>query len=256
MAACAQPPSRPIANTAPARVPVVVAPAPSLGRELVHFESGASTLRPTERDVLDRVLRLMNADRKQMFQISGHADPSEPDVSEARATAVRDYLVSHGIADHRLLLRAAGTGDPRADDNRRVDFQRATVKTDISGRRVVITDVDVEILDSVTFEPGKTKLASTVPVLDAVVSTLQGTPSILLVEIQSHVDERGDDAANLKLTNARANVVRDYLIAKGVDAARLTAQGYGETQPLDRGHSAAAWDKNNRIAFLILKRQP
>ena len=48
--------------------------------------------------------------------------------------------------------------------------------------------------------------------------------------------------------------VRQYLIDKGVDEKRLTAQGYGETQPIDRGHNQAAWAKNRRVAFLILKR--
>lgn len=258
VAACGQAPRTPlVSNTARDPAPVVLVPAPPLGRELVHFEAGASTIRPTERAVLDRVLALMKASRGQLYQISGHADPGEPDVSEARALAVRDYLVARGIEDRRLLLRAAGTEEPRADDNRRVDFQRATVRTDISGRRVVITDTDVEILDNVTFEPGKAKLApASIPILDAIVATMQRTPEITLVEIQSHVDERGDDAANLALTNTRANVVRDYLIAKGVAAARLTAQGYGETQPIDPGHDGAAWDKNNRVAFLIIKRSP
>ena len=45
-----------------------------------------------------------------------------------------------------------------------------------------------------------------------------------------------------------------YLVDKGVDEKRLTAQGYGETQPLDRRHVEAAWAKNRRVAFLIVKR--
>jgi outer membrane protein OmpA-like peptidoglycan-associated protein len=46
-----------------------------------------------------------------------------------------------------------------------------------------------------------------------------------------------------------------YLVDKGVEQSRLTAQGYGETQPLDRAHTPEAWAKNERIAFLILKRR-
>ena len=45
-----------------------------------------------------------------------------------------------------------------------------------------------------------------------------------------------------------------YLVEKGVDEKRLTAQGYGETQPLDRAHNEKAWAKNRRVAFLIIKR--
>ena len=44
------------------------------------------------------------------------------------------------------------------------------------------------------------------------------------------------------------------MVGKSVDANRLTSQGYGETQPLDRAHNEKAWSKNRRVAFLIIKR--
>lgn len=123
------------------------------------------------------------------------------------------------------------------------------------GGRVVVTDTDIEWLDEVRFVGRSDALVHTsLKTLDAVASTLQGNPSIRLVEIQGHTDERGDGADNLDLSDQRANVVRNYLIARGVDPARLEAQGYGETQPLDQGHTAKAWAKNRRVAFLILKR--
>jgi len=121
--------------------------------------------------------------------------------------------------------------------------------------RVVVTDTSIEILDMIYFEFDKAIIKKeSYPILDAVAATLQGNPSIQLVEIQGHTDERGDDAYNLDLSDRRAHAVRDYLIGKGVDEKRLTAQGYGETQPLDRRHNEAAWAKNRRVAFLILKR--
>src|SRR5215468_4639556 len=121
--------------------------------------------------------------------------------------------------------------------------------------RVVVTDTSIEILDVIYFEYDKAViLPKSFPILDAVAATLQGNPSIQLVEIQGHTDERGDDAYNLDLSDRRAHSVRQYLIDKGVDEKRLTAQGYGETQPLDRRHNEAAWAKNRRVAFLILKR--
>jgi OmpA-OmpF porin, OOP family len=121
--------------------------------------------------------------------------------------------------------------------------------------RVVVTDTSIEILDVIYFEYDKAVILSkSYPILDAVAATLQGNPSIQLVEIQGHTDERGDDAYNLDLSDRRAKAVMKYLVDKGVDPKRLTAQGYGETQPLDRRHVEAAWAKNRRVAFLILKR--
>ena len=122
--------------------------------------------------------------------------------------------------------------------------------------RVVVSDTTTEILDQVSFTPGTAELEPrSLPILDSVVSTLQRNPSILEVEVQSHTDERGDDDVNLKLSEQRAQVVMKYLVDKGVAQSRLTAQGYGETQPIDRAQTPEAWAKNERIAFLILKRR-
>jgi len=121
--------------------------------------------------------------------------------------------------------------------------------------RVVVTDTSIEILDMVYFEYNKAVIKSqSFPILDAVAATLQGNPSIQLVEVQGHTDERGNDAYNLDLSDKRAHAVEKYLVDKGVDAKRLTAQGYGETQPIDRRKVEAAYAKNRRVAFLILKR--
>jgi OOP family OmpA-OmpF porin len=121
--------------------------------------------------------------------------------------------------------------------------------------RVVVTDTAIEILDMVYFEYNKAIIKKeSYPILDAVAATLQGNPSIELVEIQGHTDERGDDAYNLDLSDRRAAAVKKYLVDKGIDPKRLESQGYGETQPLDRRHNEAAWAKNRRVAFLILKR--
>jgi outer membrane protein OmpA-like peptidoglycan-associated protein len=121
--------------------------------------------------------------------------------------------------------------------------------------RVVVTDTAIEILDMVYFEYDKAVIKPiSYPILDAVAATMQGNPSISLIEVQGHTDERGDDNYNLDLSDRRAKSVKEYLVGKGVDEKRLTSQGYGETQPIDRNHNEAAWAKNRRVAFLILKR--
>ena len=122
--------------------------------------------------------------------------------------------------------------------------------------RVVVTDTAIEILDMVYFEYNKAVIKKeSYPILDAVAATLEGNPGIQLVEIQGHTDERGNDAYNLDLSDRRAKSVREYMEGKGIDPNRLTSQGYGESQPVDRRHNETAWSKNRRVAFLILKRK-
>lgn len=117
--------------------------------------------------------------------------------------------------------------------------------------RIVVTETHTEILDVIAFAPGTSQLeARSLPTLDAVAATLRGNPTIELVEVQAHTSGIGDETANLTLTEQRAAVVVRYLVAAGVEPARLDAQGYGDTQPIDRTSPA----KNERVAFLILKR--
>lgn len=65
--------------------------------------------------------------------------------------------------------------------------------------------------------------------LDKIVAFMNQYPEVK-IEIGSHTDSRGNDAYNLGLSERRAQSTRDYLITMGIDASRLTAKGYGETQ--------------------------
>jgi outer membrane protein OmpA-like peptidoglycan-associated protein len=69
--------------------------------------------------------------------------------------------------------------------------------------------------------------------LDNIVTLLQDNPG-LLVEFGSHTDARGSDAANLALSQKRAEAAAAYIVDKGIDAQRISAKGYGETQPANR----------------------
>jgi outer membrane protein OmpA-like peptidoglycan-associated protein len=121
--------------------------------------------------------------------------------------------------------------------------------------RVTVTETSIEIIEVIYFDINKDTIKSvSFPILDEVAATMQGNPSIQLIEVQGHTDDQGDDAYNLDLSDRRAKSVVKYLVDKGVDPKRLTAHGYGETQPLDRRRNAAARDKNRRVAFLIVKR--
>ena len=121
--------------------------------------------------------------------------------------------------------------------------------------RVVVTDTEIKILDKVYFEYNRAAIKrQSYPILDAVVGTLQGNPGIRLVEIQGHTDERGSDSYNLQLSEERAQSVRQYMVDKGVSPDRLRGKGYGESKPVDPAHNEAAWGKNRRVEFLIVKR--
>lgn len=67
------------------------------------------------------------------------------------------------------------------------------------------------------------------------------------VEVSGHTDSRGSDKYNMGLSLRRAEAVRDYLITKGISADRLTAKGYGESQPLESNDTDDGRFKNRRV---------
>ena len=68
--------------------------------------------------------------------------------------------------------------------------------------------------------------------LNFLYETLIDNPTFV-IELSSHTDYRGSDPANQKLSEARAKSCVDYLISKGIPAARMKAKGYGEKRPLE-----------------------
>ncbi len=120
---------------------------------------------------------------------------------------------------------------------------------------ITITKDRVLIMEKIYFETNKAKIRRiSYPILNTVAKTLIAHKELKLIEIQGHTDERGSARYNQNLSQRRANSVRNYLINKGVSADRLTARGYGESQPKCRQHTRACWSKNRRSEFVIIKR--
>jgi peptidoglycan-associated lipoprotein len=68
--------------------------------------------------------------------------------------------------------------------------------------------------------------------------------------IEGHCDERGTKAYNLALGEKRANAAKDFLVALGVNASRISTVSYGKERPFDEGHDESAWAKNRRAHFV------
>ena len=73
------------------------------------------------------------------------------------------------------------------------------------------------------------------------------------VEIEGHCDERGSDEYNLALGERRAKAALNYLVTLGIAPGRLSTISYGKEKPADPGHDEAAWAKNRRVEFVIVK---
>ena len=72
------------------------------------------------------------------------------------------------------------------------------------------------------------------------------------MELQGHTDSTGPADYNMKLSQRRADSVRDYLIGRGVNADQLVAKGYGMTQPVQPNTTKAGRAANRRVVMYAL----
>lgn len=72
-------------------------------------------------------------------------------------------------------------------------------------------------------------------------------------KLEGHTDSTGNVAKNLQLSKDRAAAVKDYLIAKGIDANRLSSEGYGVTKPIASNKTVAGRAENRRVEIILVK---
>lgn len=109
--------------------------------------------------------------------------------------------------------------DAEKSENFKMDFSLTSVSRPVK-------------MDNIFFEFGSAKLTpESNNGLDALVKLLNDNPNIT-IEIAAHTDYVGSDDANMKLSQERAKSVVDYLLSKGIESDRLTAVGYGESEPV------------------------
>ena len=86
-------------------------------------------------------------------------------------------------------------------------------------------------------------------VLDDVVKTMRDNPSLHVV-VEGHTDSVGSEAYNQKLSERRAEAVKRYLVAQGIDGSRVTMRGYGKSKPVADNGTAAGRAKNRRAEII------
>ena len=117
---------------------------------------------------------------------------------------------------------------------------------------VVLTAEKIEILKKVYFATNKAVIRSvSFKLLDNVAKVLNEHPELDMVRVEGHTDSVGNAASNKRLSQRRAEAVRDYLVKKGVKSQRLRPMGWGEEQPIASNKNKAGRAENRRVEFNI-----
>ena len=153
-------------------------------------------------------------------------------------------LVAVAGCAHRPRAIPPGPGDaPGADANSgggaivpgsRADFERSVTSNTI---HFALDSYDID--------------AESRAILDAQAQWLVRYPQVP-VSLEGHCDERGTREYNLALGDRRANAAKNYLVARGVAAGRISTISYGKERPLALGSDEASWAQNRRAVTIVL----
>mgnify|MGYP003339634244 FL=1 len=165
-----------------------------------------------------------------------------------REIEVLEQLLDNVSKERELLAR-------RVDAQARMRDQFAQVESMFSPQeaRIIRESNDIIIrLMGLSFPPGETKIQSQAfDLLAKLAEAIRVFPQRTLT-IEGHTDSFGGDAANLVLSQKRAEAVKEYLVANmRLDAAGVQAVGYGETRPVANNETKEGRAKNRRIDVRI-----
>lgn len=119
---------------------------------------------------------------------------------------------------------------------------------------IPIEEGQIVRLNNIFFATGKSTLNNeSFPELNRIAITMTENKT-LAIELGGHTDNTGSTEFNLKLSQDRADTVREYLIGKGIEPDRVASKGYGETVPVAKNDTPEGQQLNRRVEFKILKK--
>ncbi|MFH0779012.1 MAG: OmpA family protein [Candidatus Eisenbacteria bacterium] len=185
--------------------------------------------------------------------------PAKPaaDTVAARTAAIATPAPPATPVDTTVAGALRGAQIPAPPDTGRPS--PPSVPTPAAGRDTI--EIEREIVEAgllrsvnILFEVNRaTLLAASISVLNSLGYVLAKHLD-LRIEIAGHTDSSGPDTVNLRLSQARAEAVRDYLVTTfSIDPERLVARGYGESRPIAPETSPTGRALNRRVEFVVLR---
>jgi outer membrane protein OmpA-like peptidoglycan-associated protein len=121
-------------------------------------------------------------------------------------------------------------------------------------QRVIVEKTRIRITETIFFDYNKATIRQiSYDLLDEIARVILDNPQIKEIRVEGHTDSDGNDSYNLKLSQARAESVVNYLVAAGVERGRLDPVGFGESRPLVENTSDENKQTNRRVEFLIVE---
>jgi outer membrane protein OmpA-like peptidoglycan-associated protein len=121
---------------------------------------------------------------------------------------------------------------------------------------IVVRKDHIELKQQIHFSPNRDRiLKDSFPVLRQVARALKDAPGVM-IRIEGHTDNVGSRDHNRKLSQRRADAVKEFLVRQGVLRARMVAEGFGQTRPIAPNTNRAGRAANRRVEFRMIEQEP
>jgi len=248
--------------------PPAAEPAPGITKYCItldiKFDIDKSIIRDEYRDEVGRVAMFMQKYPSTTAVIEGHTDNVASaeynlGLSQRRAESVVTYLVEKfGIDRSRLTAKGYGLTRPIADNTTDAGKQK---------NRRIEAIIDCALVDAKQFKALPDRLCLNLNVqfdtnmadikpqfndeLAKVADYMKENPTVTGL-VEGHTDNVGDPAANMQLSQRRAESVVNYLVEKfGIERSRLYAKGFGDTRRVAYNSTADGRAKNRRVNVIL-----
>jgi outer membrane protein OmpA-like peptidoglycan-associated protein len=199
------------------------------------------------------------ADRAEAENMRREAEEEAQQAAKAKAAA--EAAQQAALAQQQQLAVEADKARAAAAEADRLRQQAEKDKSDLRARLLQQLNAVLETHDTarglianmgdVLFETGKYELKPEARERLARVSGILLAYSSLKIAIEGHTDAVGTDDYNQRLSEQRAESVRDYLVSQGVTAQAVTARGLGKTQPIASNDTADGRQRNRRVELVL-----
>ncbi|MBN2894296.1 MAG: OmpA family protein [Campylobacterales bacterium] len=246
-AATPPPAAEPTPVAAPVVAPVVPAEPCDLAglKRRFHFDFDSAVLKEEAKSVIDATVTCLKDHPDTRIEFEGHTDSTgaaayNQKLSLKRSSAAGEYTHSKGLDAARIVSSGKGETKPAADNA-------------IAEGRALNRRVDLYFIDSITpvlFDYNSASLSGKVSKLEPLLERMrsQSEASVIIV---GHTDDVGSQRYNLKLSKARAEAIKAFLIGNGIDAKRIETRADGEAKPAASNADESGRTQNRRAEMNV-----
>ncbi|MDR1760757.1 MAG: OmpA family protein [Fibrobacter sp.] len=169
------------------------------------------------------------------------AQTSEDLKSTEQAAKDREAALQKALDEERKKAEAR----QQEARNRLNELQSRLIQVTQDARGIILSMSDI------LFDVNKATLKDDLKESLAKIAGILSVYQELNVSVEGHTDNTGTDAYNMKLSEQRAQNVKDYLVSQGIDASRLSSKGLGKTMPVATNDTKEGRQKNRRVDLVI-----